>query len=1080
MIALVPGRASGVQSLTTGIINTASATGGDLADWFVSSQPTWCTRVLPVASLFGINRLREVAQEIETDQIQDELAIVRTWHNDYHNGSLKTDNETTREQQYNQDFFMKILGYAEKPASPYTFGPKVTTLKRQQPDAVIGYGNTVTGITNPAAVIELKGANIRLDRPQQREGNMSPVQQGFKYKTQYQTCPFVIVSNFWEFRLYNNNQLDFERWNLDDLANPVDDYLKFKTWYVLLRAENMVAVSGKSSTELLLSDIRKQQEEIGQKFYSDYQRARTELLKDIWTNNKSTRFQFNIAIEKAQTIIDRIVFACFAEDRGLLPDNTVARVVKYADESPIDEPLFVQLKAFFTAIDIGSARLGIPMGYNGGLFREDPWINALRISDEPLRMLTDLGRYDFNEDLSVNILGHIFERSITDLEEIRRSVPVNVGFETPTFQAPPQTGRRKKEGIYYTPDHIVRYIVNETVGSHLRQHEEALKTKNNLRGMRTEKGYNEREERAYLEYQRVLQRIRVLDPACGSGAFLVGAFDYLLAENRRVAEILSVHTEGKALSILSDEDFIRNILSDNLFGVDLNEESVEITRLSLWLKTAEKGKPLMSLDTTVKCGNTLIHDASVVGNKAFNWSSLDIPADPDVKQSGRIGFDVVLGNPPYVDSESMVVNNPEERVWIAGNYDCAAGNWDLFVPFVEKGLSLLSDSPLAVFGFIMPNKVLGADYASKLRIHIDTKFALREIVDVSREKVFADADVYPVILAIGKNNTGDAARQVLVTRSLDPRIQEAVEYKAAYTSNWTEYLATQRALLAKLAKVGKLGESLTVHASTTVNEAYLLIEEITDSTQVCQGQLKFINTGTVDRYTNNWGITPTRYIKNAYQNPLVNRDDCPNKPWLAHPRIILAGMSAIVEAFPDPDKQYFAGVSTVVVTTDNVDELYYAVAILNSSVISAYFCEMYNGEAMAGGYINVKPGGIRDLPFVKFDAASVAHERLVAASRSLTAAHQSKHEFAAASNKFLFDMYGTKPDRNGDLVGLGFDKLRKRIGKLTLIQANELHDWFLMKDAVRVVLGNAVDAGEKQVSDLVNKIFGVDGWLPQA
>jgi len=165
-----------------------------------------------MANLFGKNKLRSIAQQIDTEEIKPFIEVVKEWHEDYHNGSLKRDKETSREQEYNQQFFKVILGYKEKPASPYSFEPKATTDKGQLPDAVISYTDTANDIHNIAAVVELKGASIDLDRPQQREGNFSPVQQGFKYKTQYRSVPFVIVSNFWEFRLYHDNLLDYEAW----------------------------------------------------------------------------------------------------------------------------------------------------------------------------------------------------------------------------------------------------------------------------------------------------------------------------------------------------------------------------------------------------------------------------------------------------------------------------------------------------------------------------------------------------------------------------------------------------------------------------------------------------------------------------------------------------------------------------------------------------------------------------------------------------------------------------------------------------------------------------------------------------
>jgi hypothetical protein len=181
-----------------------------------------------MAKLFGKNKLREVADKISTEEIQDYLSIIQKWHRDYHKGTLKTDKETSREQAYNQDFFINVLGYKEKPANPYSFEPKATTSAGQLPDAIVGYleQSVVKDDTKVAAVVELKGAAIVLDKPQRRDGNMSPVQQGFKYKTQYKHCPFVIVSNFYEFRLYQDNQLDYEVWTLDDLVDPADDYFK--------------------------------------------------------------------------------------------------------------------------------------------------------------------------------------------------------------------------------------------------------------------------------------------------------------------------------------------------------------------------------------------------------------------------------------------------------------------------------------------------------------------------------------------------------------------------------------------------------------------------------------------------------------------------------------------------------------------------------------------------------------------------------------------------------------------------------------------------------------------------------------
>jgi type II restriction/modification system DNA methylase subunit YeeA len=159
--------------------------------------------------------------------------------------------------------------------------------------------------------------------------------------------------------------------------------------------------------------------------------------------------------------------------------------------------------------------------------------------------------------------------------------------------------KRKKDGIFYTPEYIVDYIVQNSLMKYLSEKEDACLAK-----------YKD-EQKAYQAYQQILQNVKVLDPACGSGAFLVKVFDVLYAENQRV---------GKLIGALFDEsNTYKNILTNNIYGVDLNPESVEITKLSLWLKSAQKGKKLNNLDTNIKCGNSLIDDPAVAGERAFDW-----------------------------------------------------------------------------------------------------------------------------------------------------------------------------------------------------------------------------------------------------------------------------------------------------------------------------------------------------------------------------------------------------------------------------------------------------------------------------
>lgn len=888
-----------------------------------------------MASLFGKNKLREVAQKIQTEEIQSYLDIVREWHHDYHNGSLKKDKETSREQAYNQDFFMRILGYKEKPAVPFSFEPKATTEKGQLPDAVISYTDTANDIVNIAAVVELKGAGVDLDRPQRREGNFSPVQQGFKYKTQYRSVPFVIVSNFWEFRLYHDNLLDYEVWTLDDLVDPAEDYVLFKTWFVLLKKDNFATPKGVSRTEALLSDIRIEQENIGKKFYKVYKEARVGLLRNIYAHNDNVRIDIDLGIEKVQKIIDRIVFAAFAEDRGLLPDNTLQRVIKAADSSVFGGSLWNTLKGFFEAIDIGSDKLEIPNGYNGGLFKHDETLNNLRISDEPLRRVVELGTYNFAEDLSVNILGHIFEQSISDLEEIKNKVNEDQNLETIS------QSRRKKDGIFYTPDYIVRYIVDNSLGAYLREHEEKFKEEFGLKDDIQEKTYEKREKQAYTKYQDFLQNVKIVDPACGSGAFLVYVFDYLLAENKRVGDIL-----GNTL--FSSDEYVRDILRNNIYGVDLNEESVEITKLSLWLKTAQKGKKLTALDDNIKCGNSLIDDPDVAGDKAFNWQG----QFADVFKNG--GFDVVVGNPPYVDSESMTKNVPKERNWLTKHYETAKGNWDLFVLFVQKGADLLKDSGYS--SMIMPNKILSAPYAKAVREYISNNYRLVGLADVTQEGVF-DVDVYPVITNIKKDTS---TKELTIVEGLKEAVSRAEIDNTDLPDNWALLLNSSTQVTHRV-ETAKLGTLFNTAAAATVAEAYELKEVMQDNRAAKSG--KVINTGTIDPYTTGWGMSSMNYIKDRYKYPYVDTGTLKEKEWHKLNKIIVAGMAIRIEAaYSDGDEFLPAKSTAVIYSKDGNDEILKSLlALLNSKYASYLFKQENSQLSMAGGYMNVNAGNLADI-----------------------------------------------------------------------------------------------------------------------
>ena len=250
--------------------------------------------------------------------------------------------------------------------------------------------------------------------------------------------------------------------------------------------------------------------------------------------------------------------------------------------------------------------------YNGGLFAPDEILDNIKINDDLLYKHTiNLSNYDFESEVSVNILGHIFEHSLNDIDEIQNAISNN-------FNELKSVGKRKKDGVFYTPKYITKYIVDNTVGKLCEEKKTAL----DIQEAEYEKERKGRQKatlkklsKKLEDYRKWLLQITICDPACGSGAFLNQALEFLIAEHQYIDE-LQAKLFGDAM-VLSEVE--NAILENNLFGVDINEESVEIAKLSLWLRTAQKGRKLTALNNNIKCGNSLIDDPTVAGDKAFNW-----------------------------------------------------------------------------------------------------------------------------------------------------------------------------------------------------------------------------------------------------------------------------------------------------------------------------------------------------------------------------------------------------------------------------------------------------------------------------
>ena len=685
-------------------------------------------------NLFNQKLLIQKAQEeINLSDYFEKRKILNNWINSLEKGILSKSKEEEFQGEFLNDIFSLILGAVNKSSGNDEWNlqrESKTRIDGQKADGVIGFFD-VNGKDDVRAVIELKGPTISLDQRQKRSGDTrTPVEQAFNYAPKYgKNCQWVIVSNYKEIRLYRSN--DMTEYEVFFLENLKDD-LEFQKFIYILSFEALVGTANKKAKALELSEeYQKNQIEIEKKFYNEYKNIRLHIFENMKENNPET--DENTLLEKVQKLLDRFLFICFCEDKGLLEKDFFNTILKKGKDFG---SIFDIFKVFCNWINLGNPKENISH-FNGGLFKNDDVLNSLNIDDKVFEELKKISDYDFDSDLNVNILGHIFEQSISDIEELKKSISGE--------EFDQKKSKRKKDGIFYTPQYITKYIVENSIKNWLDDKRKELGEDDlpklnekdyifDIAKKNYTKNYRKHIE-FWQQYREAVRNIKIIDPACGSGAFLITAFEFLLNYNK--------YLDDKIFDLVGTSDLFsdrtKEILQNNIFGVDLNKESVEITKLSLWLKTADKNKTLASLENNIKCGNSLIDDPEIAGNLAFNWEK----EFPEIFANG--GFDIVVGNPPYVSAEYI---SEIEKTFYEKNYYSAYGRQNLYIIFYEKAINLLKEN--GNLGFITPYTILKNMYYKEIREYILKNTSILEIIDFKGITVFQDAGVDSIILLLKK------------------------------------------------------------------------------------------------------------------------------------------------------------------------------------------------------------------------------------------------------------------------------------------------------------------------------------------
>jgi type I restriction-modification system DNA methylase subunit len=496
---------------------------------------------------------------------------------------------------------------------------------------------------------------------------------------------WAILTNFGRTVVLYSEIKEANPFNTLFLDLSCDEYL---AQFDQLRLIGRPAVEGNeldSKAETFGRKPRKQP--IDKQLLKDLNSFRLDLAKDIRQLNRELFHEADDALEETvQRILDRLIFVRVAEDRGL-EDRQLNLLSKAPEPSAVK-----RLRELFGRYD---------QSFDSKLFQPHT-ADDVRMDGEVLqRVLRGLHetqdgsiRYDFGA-IDADVLGVMYEQYLgLMLHQTAKRAKLSNG-----------AVNRKEQGIYYTPTWVVDYIVRFAV-------EDVLKRK----GTKADK-------------------LRVLDPACGSGTFLLRAFDHVMrARNPTGASVQSKfdpETAGPLVALGT------SVLTDNLFGVDLDARAVEIAQLNLMIRAAESRHRLPTLERNVRVGNSVIDDG-VVDARAVDWGK----AFPTPMKEG--GFDVIVTNPPYV----RIQNLPEqERDYFAKRFS-AEGDYDIYTIFVQRAWELLRDGGVA--GFILPNKFLNANYGQSLRSFLAERGAVLKLMDFRDYQVFEDATTYTCLLFLRK------------------------------------------------------------------------------------------------------------------------------------------------------------------------------------------------------------------------------------------------------------------------------------------------------------------------------------------
>ena len=574
-------------------------------------------------------------------------------------------------------------------------------------------------------------------------GNL-PVFQAKRYAfSSHGKTPIVILTDFQTFRVFNGLEKPVYENPLQGLIKGLDlEYHTYlDTWDTIWDGFSKEAVTA-GSIEQLIGKVGRNTKSLDDEFLADISAWREMLARNAANRNKNlSADQINEAVQR---ILDRLIFIRNLEDRDIERENTLLSILN------VKQDIFTHLIPLFRSFDIE---------YNGLLFKEH-FSETIIIDDPTIKSIIKQlcpphSPYEFDM-IEPEILGRIYERFLGSKIRLTENHQAKV-------EQKPEV--RHAGGVYYTPQYIVDYIVENTLGV-------------KIQGKSPEE----------------IEAIKICDPACGSGSFLLGAFHYLIEYHR---EWYTQNCSGKSAASHSVQkkyrgDFFSNadneiqltlkkkteILKNNIFGVDIDREATEVAIMSLYLKILDEGYDrgqtelfmrghiLPEMTGNIKCGNSLI------GTDYYIQGSLDLDDDTRNKVNcfdwdGKDGFeeifknggmDVVIGNPPYVLAQT--IDDKKQFFYLSQNYYSATYKIDTYQVFIEKALKISKAG--GFIGYITPNTFLRNKHSINIRSIILKQSSIHNL-RLFYYSVFSAA-VDTLIICMEKSNVEDKKNIVEITK----------------------------------------------------------------------------------------------------------------------------------------------------------------------------------------------------------------------------------------------------------------------------------------------------------------------------